>query len=157
MPADALYAAEDQWSAALDRGGVVDFFGSRLDLPVQRRFGDLDAMQTYAAFVLGLAPVRAEFPDAGSVRVRVRAGQRKAHYEPNAAVIAIPVAEQWAARESVLLHELAHHCACSIDPAAGVRHGGLYRSTMLCLVEAALGGQAALLLRAGYDFAGVRG
>ena len=39
----------------------------------------------------------------------------------------------------------------------GVRHGGLYRGTMLRLVEAVLGEQAALMLRAGYDFAGVRG
>ena len=37
MTAPALYAAEDQWSAVLDRGGVVDFFGSRLDVPLQRR------------------------------------------------------------------------------------------------------------------------
>ena len=35
----AVYAAEDQWSAALNRGGVIDFFGSRLQLPVQTRFG----------------------------------------------------------------------------------------------------------------------
>ncbi|HAN71376.1 MAG TPA: TIGR04338 family metallohydrolase, partial [Actinobacteria bacterium] len=41
MPANAVYAAEDQWSAVLDRGGVVDFFGSRIDVPMQRRFGDV--------------------------------------------------------------------------------------------------------------------
>jgi putative metallohydrolase (TIGR04338 family) len=157
MPADALYAAEDQWSSALDRGGVVDFYGSRIDLPVQKRFGDLVAVQRYADAVLTQPEIHAAYPAAGPVCVRERAGQRKAHYEPEGAVIAIPMGERWAARESVVLHEVAHHCACSVDATNGVRHGVLFRSTMLTLVAATLGEAAALLLRAGYDAAPVRG
>ena len=42
----AVYRAEDQWSATLDRGGVVDFFGSVIDVPEQLRFGALEAVQT---------------------------------------------------------------------------------------------------------------
>ena len=43
----AVYRAEDQWSATLDRGGVVDFFGSVIDVPEQLRFGALEAVRTY--------------------------------------------------------------------------------------------------------------
>lgn len=158
MPPDALYAAEDQWSALLDRGGTVDFFGSRIDVPMQRRFGDVAAVQRYVDAVLSLASVRSAYPDAGPVLVRERSGQARAHYEVSGSVIALPMRERWAARESVVLHELAHHCACSVDDeSAGVRwHGEAFQSAMDVVVVATLGDAAALLLRAGYDSAGVR-
>ncbi|MBI1351003.1 MAG: TIGR04338 family metallohydrolase [Actinomycetales bacterium] len=158
MPAVAVYAAEDQWSAALDRGGVVDFFGSRMDLPTQRRFADVSSVQAYVDGVLARSAVVGSYPDAGPVRVRPRAGGRRAHYEPQSATIALP-GELWAGRESVILHELAHHLSCSIGvprESSGLRwHGREYRETMLRLVAEVLGEPAALLLRAGYDAAGV--
>ena len=160
MTAPAVYAAEDQWSAVLDRGGVVDFFGSRLDVPVQRRFADLATVQAYADHLLAVPAVRAAYPAAGPVRVRERRGQGRAHYEPGSAVVAIPMRSLWAGREAVVLHELAHHLACSsgvpADPGGRRWHGPEFRDAMLCLVEQALGEPAALLLRAGYDAAGVR-
>jgi putative metallohydrolase (TIGR04338 family) len=159
VPATAVYAAEDQWSAVLDRGGVVDFFGSRLDIPVQRRFADVAALQSYVDAVLALRPVVDAYPSAGPVRVRERAGQGRAHYEPGSAVIAVPLRTLWAGREAVLLHELAHHLSCSAGvPAdrAGRRwHGAEYREAMLLLATGVFGEPAALLLRAGYDGAGV--
>ena len=160
MPASALYAAEDQWSAVLDRGGQVDFFGSRIDVPMQRRFADIASVQGYVDRVLALPAVRSAYPAAGPVRVRERAGQRRAHYEPATATIAIPIRDLWAGREAVVLHELAHHCACSAGvPASssGRRwHGAEFQAAMCGLVVDVLGEQAALLLRAGYDAAGVR-
>ncbi len=158
MPPSAVYAAEDQWSAVLDRGGPVDFFGSRIDVPMQRRFGDLTSVQAYVDAVMGLGFVEAEYPGAGSVVVRERSGQLKAHYEPEAATIAIPLRSRWAGRESVVLHELAHHLACSRGVAAGSRrwHGPEFQEAMCGLVTAVMGDAAALLLRAGYDRAGVR-
>ena len=160
MPPSAVYAAEDQWSAVLDRGGTVDFFGSRLDVPMQRRFADVASVQSYVNALLARPGVRAAYPSAGPVAVRERAGQGRAHYQPRDAVIALPLRTLWAGRESVVLHELAHHCACSLgveaDP-AGVRwHGVEFRTAMDVLVSEALGEAAALLLRAGYDAAGVR-
>ena len=157
MPPSALYAAEDQWSAVLDRGGTVDFFGSRIDVPVQRRFGDLASVQAYVDAVLGLDVVAATYPLAGPVTVRERSGQRRAHYEPATATIAIPLRTLWAGREAVVLHEVAHHLALSTGVPAGSRrwHGPEYVAAMSALVAAVLGEQAALLLRAGYDSAGV--
>ena len=169
MPASLVYAAEDQWAAVLDRGGVVDFFGSRLDVAPQRRFGDLAAVRTYVSWVLERPPVLAEYPDAGPVVVRERGGQSRAHYEIAAAhsgaataTIAIPMRDAWAARESVVLHEIAHHLACSravVGPGGPGRrqwHGIEFRRTMCRLAEVVLGEPASLLLRAGYEEAGLR-
>lgn len=158
MPASRVYAAEDQWAAVLDRGGTVDFFGSRLDVAPQRRLGDLEAIRAYARWAVDLPAVRAAYPAAGPVAVRERSGQRRAHYEPDPPMIAIPLREGWATRESVVLHELAHHLACSAAPAGRGRrdwHGRGFRQAMCLLVEAALGPSAALLLRAGYEEAGL--
>jgi putative metallohydrolase (TIGR04338 family) len=137
----AVYSAEDQWSTLLDRGGRLDFFGTVLDIPMQLRFGALAAMQEY---------VDALVPDPP--RVRVRKGQTRAHYEPEECVIAIPMESTWAARESVLLHETAHHLAFVHDD--HVQHGAPFTGHMLQLVEDQLGESAALVLRAGYHESG---
>lgn len=162
MGAPSVYAAEGQWSAVLDRGGTVDFFGSRIDVPLQRRFGDVDAIRRYVDAVMAADRVVRRYPAAGPLAVRERAGQAKAHYEPDTATIAIPLRTQWAARESVILHEVAHHLACTVMslPAAGSRarndwHGSSYRAVMCDLVSGVLGEPAALLLRAGYEGAGL--
>ncbi|HAN71377.1 MAG TPA: TIGR04338 family metallohydrolase, partial [Actinobacteria bacterium] len=74
-------------------------------------------------------------------------------------VIELP-SELWAGRESVVLHEVAHHLACSRgipSERSSVRwHGAEFRAAMDVVVTAMLGEAAALLLRAGYDAAGVR-
>lgn len=159
MSATAVYAAEDQWSAVLDRGGVVDFFGSTVDVPQQRRFADLASVEGYCGGVLARPAVRSAYPAAGPVHVRERAGQARAHYEPAAATIAIPLRELWAGREAVVLHELAHHLVCSSTAPVSGRvswHGREFCAAMDLLVREMLGDAAALLLRAGYDAAGVR-
>ena len=157
-----MYAVEDQWSAVLDRGGVVDFFGSRFDVPLQRRFGDLASVRRYVEAVLALPGVVGSFPDAPPVAVRERAGQTKAHYEPATGTIAVPLRSVWAARESVILHEIAHHLAftAGLGPDADVQdrpgwHGPDYRRTMCELVAVVMGDPAAFLLRAGYESAGL--
>ena len=160
MAAPAVYAAEDQWSAVLDRGGTVDFFGSRIDVPLQRRFADQASVRRYVEGVLALPAVQDAFPAMRPVAVRERSGQTRAHYEPATATIAIPLRTLWAGREAVVLHEVAHHCACSLDPLTQRTdsrwHGPDYRAAMLLLVTEVLGEGAALLLRAGYDASGVR-
>ena len=70
-------------------------------------------------------------------------------------MIALPVPEHgtpWAMRESVLLHELAHHLAFHLDGAAD--HGAPFTARMLELVERALGPEAALALRVAWAEAG---
>lgn len=147
-----MYAAEDRWSRLLDDGGTLDLFGSRITLPVQRRFGTVEAMQVYAESVLAQGAVTAAFGPIHAVTVRSRAGQGKAHYEPQSAVIAIPVEVAWAAREAVLLHELAHHV---VRHDADAWHGPTHAAAMVVLAEAALGPEAALVLRVGYEDAGI--
>ena len=136
----SVYSAEDQWSALLDRGGRVDFFGLMIDVPTQLRFGNLDDVIAYANDVTSARGIT-------RVDVRHRKGGTRAHYSNG--VIAIPSNQSWAMRESVVLHEIAHH-AC-IDTHNSALHDQYFTSTMLDLVEARLGSPAALLLRAGYQ------
>lgn len=161
MPRDqhraAVYAAEDQLRSTLARGGRVDFFGSTLDVPAERHFADLASIRAYVDSVLALAPVAERWPDAGPVMVRERAGSTRAHYEPaSGGVIAIPMAgavdQRWAARETVVLHELAHHLVWSADEPA---HGARFCGALIRLYQHAISPSAALLLRAGLDSAGV--
>lgn len=140
----AVYRAEDQWSSTLDRGGVVEFFGSTIDAPTQLRFGDIDHVRVYVEEVISSQ----ELPE---VAVRHRKGGSRAHYADG--VIAIPSNEQWAMREAVVLHEIAHHACVSL--AGNLTHDGLFTAYLLKLVESQLGSAAALLLRTGYQAAGV--
>ena len=160
MSASAVYGAEHQWSAVLDRGGVVNFHGSHINVPLQKRFADIPSVQRYVDAVLALESIREAYPKAGPVRVRERRGQAKAHYEPSMATIAIPLEDRMFGCESKVLHELAHHLSVSAglpSTPTGTRwHGKEFREAMLFLVSAVLGEAAALLLRAGYHASGVR-
>jgi putative metallohydrolase (TIGR04338 family) len=152
----AVYAAEEQWARQLARGGTVDFFGSPLHVPTERRFADIASVQAYVDAVLSLIGVVTQWPGVGRVRVRERAGNRRAHY--SGGIIALPirgaVGERWAARESVVLHELTHHLVAHAHPEA-VPHGPQFCGEEIRLVEIVLGPEAALLLRAAFDGARV--
>lgn len=152
----AVYAAEEQWARQLARGGSIDFFGSPLQLPTERRFADLSSVQAYADAVLALIGVVTRWPGARPVRVRERRGTSRAHYADG--VIAIPLAgvvgERWAARESVVLHEITHHLVAETQPGVAP-HGPEFCADELHLVEVVLGPEAALVLRAAFDGAGV--
>jgi putative metallohydrolase (TIGR04338 family) len=151
-----VYSAEDQFSAILNRGGVIDFFGSQIDVEPQRRFGDIDSVRVYVDHVTQM--VTSQFPQYKSIDspgVRIRKGVSKAHYEYETKTIALPVTDQWALRESVILHEYAHHLT-SFRPSHGMApHGPEFTAAMLTLVSIVLGESAALLLRTGYQEAGI--
>jgi putative metallohydrolase (TIGR04338 family) len=141
----AVYRAEDQWSAILDRGGRVDFFGSQLIAPIQMRFGGLNDVLSYVGHVCRNCNM--EPPG-----VRHRKGGTRAHYEIEEGVIAIPSDHVWAMRESVVLHEIAHHLCVTEN--SSVLHDRHFTNTMLTLVREQLGHEAELLLRTGYQAAG---
>lgn len=140
----AVYQAEDQWSAVIDRGGTVDFFGSSISAPIQLRFGRLEEVRTYVADVCSNL-------DVPTPTLRHRKGGTRAHYADG--VIAIPSHEPWAMREAVVLHEITHHICVTRDD--NVLHDDRFASLMLDLVRDRLGPEAELLLRAGYSGAGV--
>ncbi|MCU1692741.1 MAG: hypothetical protein JWM64_1832 [Frankiales bacterium] len=149
-----VYAAEDAWAARLDaarRGAALaSVGGSSLLLPAERRFGTLDAAADYAARVLALPEVVEALGAVAPPRLRTRRGATSAHWEPPG-TIALPVpvhGEPWALRESVLLHELAHHAGALTGRASG--HRPPFPALLLLLVGAALGPEAALALRVDY-------
>lgn len=152
----AVYAAEEQWSRQIARGGVIDFFGSPLHVPTERRFADIASVQRYVDDVLSLIGVITRWPAVPPVRVRERAGTGRAHYSEG--VIALPLAgavgERWAARESVVLHELTHHLVAHAHPGVAA-HGPEFCGEEVLLVEIVLGPESALLLRAAFDGSGI--
>lgn len=137
----------------------MNFHGSHMNVPMQKRFADIPSVQKYVDKVLALEAIREKYPNAGPVRVRERRGQGKAHYEPSTATVAIPMENRAFGRESTVLHELAHHLSVSEGlPAmrSGTSwHGVEFRNAMIFLVSIVLGEPAALLLRAGYHSAGL--
>ncbi len=154
-----VYRAEDAWAARLDAARLgaplARVAGSAVLLPAERRFGELAAVAAYAARVLELPGVRARVGAVPPPQVRSRRGGRAAHWEPPG-TIAVHVArhgEPWALRESVVLHELAHHVAAHrVTPRTGrdVRHGAPFPAVLIVLVEQVLGAEAAFALRVDY-------
>lgn len=134
---------------ALDRAGAgasIDFFGSTLTLPIERRFADLDSIRRYVESVMMFPTVNSRWPDVNPPIIRERKGQRSAHYVDG--VIAVPMIERWAARETVILHELAHHFVGTTAKAA---HDHTFQSAYVFLVDVVIGSEAALILRAALD------
>ena len=157
-----VYDAEHLVHRLFDRSAdypMIDVGGSRLTLPVERRFGSIDSVQSYVDQVLSLGWVRASWARAAvPVVVRGRAGDAQAHYERAGAVIAVPAHRSnqgnaaWAMRELVVLHELSHHLADGPE----VAHGPEFVDRMLTVIDGIIGPEAALLLRVTLLDSGVR-
>ena len=145
----AVYAAEDHLRGLLSRGGTIDFHGSLLDVPIERRFGDISGVQRYLAAVRQHQWGHSEVP-APQV-VASRATTRATWTEPD--TIAIPQRQDWAMRESVALHEYAHHV--QFHRTGATRHDRGFCQLLLDLIDNAMGPTTALLLRAGLTDGGV--
>lgn len=154
-----VYAAEQfvrtMFDRAAQRGNpVVDFFGAKLTLPPEARFGTVEAVQSYVDSVLGHPAVRDRWPAVAPLRVRARRGATAAHYEHTggAATIAVPEGRStWALRELVVLHEIAHH-VCDADPP----HGPAFVAAFCDLSAAVMGAEVAHVLRVVYAKEGVK-
>jgi putative metallohydrolase (TIGR04338 family) len=149
-----VYRAEDAWADRLDaarRGAArATVAGSSVLLPAERRLSDLPAAAAYAERVLALPGVVARAGVVPPPRLRLRGGVRAAHWEPPG-TIALPVpvhGEPWALRETVLLHELAHHVGETTGACSG--HRPPFPAVVLLLVEQVLGAEAAFALRVEY-------
>lgn len=148
-----LYNAEQYVRSMLDAADhmgsrTVNIHGSKIVLPIERKFGDLSTVQSYIDRILNRPDIRRVFPDTSlrEVHVRFRKGQGMAHYQYSKSVpeIAIPIPKHgqgWAMREVVVLHELAHHLAI------GNQHGEEFAGTLIYLVEEFIGPEVAFLLQ----------
>ncbi len=155
-----VYAAEEFVRTLFDRAAEhgsnsVEFFGAQLTLPPEARFGSLDAVQRYVDEVLALPALRKRWDDVAPLRVRARRAATAAHYEnrDGAGVIAVPdrADADWAMRELVVLHEIAHHL-CDEQPP----HGPQYVTTLCTLAELVMGPEVGHVLRVVYAKEGVR-
>ena len=155
-----VYAAEDFVRTLFDRAAEhgspsVDFFGTQLTLPPEGRFGSVESVQRYVDDVLALPAVRQHWPVVSPLRVRARRAATAAHYEKRdgTGIIAVPDRDtaDWAMRELVVLHEVAHHL-CEQVPA----HGPEFVATMCTLTELVMGPELGHVLRVVYAKEGVR-
>jgi len=149
-----VYRAEDAWGDRLDaarRGAALATVGgSSVLLPAERRLGSLDAAAAYVRRVLALPSVVSTLAAVPPPGLRLRRGGSRAHWEPPG-TIALPVpqrGEPWALRETVVLHELAHHVGEITGRCAG--HRPPFPAVVLVLGEAVLGSEAAFALRVSY-------
>ncbi|WP_082959803.1 TIGR04338 family metallohydrolase [Mycobacterium sp. E2462] len=155
-----VYAAEEFVRTLFDRAAehgspAVEFFGAQLTLPPEGRFGSIDAVQRYVDDVLALPAVLRRWPSVPPLRVRARRAATAAHYEnrEGAGVIAVPDRDtaDWALRELVILHEVAHHL-CQAEPP----HGAEFVATFRELAELVMGPELGHVLRVVYAKEGVR-
>ncbi|MBS4727842.1 TIGR04338 family metallohydrolase [Mycobacterium sp. SM1] len=155
-----VYAAEGFVRTLFDRAAehgspAVEFFGTPLTLPPEARFGSISSVQRYVDDVLGLPAVRRRWPAPPPLTVRARRAATAAHYESRegTGIIAVPDRDSadWAMRELVVLHEIAHHL-CGAQPA----HGPEFVATMCTLSELVMGPELGYVLRVVYAQEGVR-
>jgi putative metallohydrolase (TIGR04338 family) len=155
-----VYAAEEFVRTLFDRTAqhgspVVEFFGTKLTLPPEARFGSVPAVQRYVDDVLALPQVRQHWPPVSALTVRSRRAATAAHYEnrDGTGVIAVPDRDtaDWAMRELVVLHEVAHHL-CRAQPP----HGPEFVTTLCTLTELVMGPEVGHVLRVVYAKEGAR-
>ncbi|WP_328349984.1 TIGR04338 family metallohydrolase [Mycobacterium sp. NBC_00419] len=156
-----VYAAEDFVRTLFDRAAqhhspTIDFFGTQLTLPPEAKFGSMESVQRYVDDVLALPGVTARWPQPEPLRVRPRRAATAAHYErrDGTATIAVPdrSTADWAMRELVLLHEIAHH----LDGSGGPAHGPGFVATFCELAAVVMGPEVGHVLRVVYAKEGVR-
>lgn len=155
-----VYAAEEFVRTLFDRAAehgspAVEFFGTQLTLPPEGRFGSVAAVQRYVDDVLALPAVRDRWAKVAPLKVRARRAATAAHYEnrDGAGVIAVPDRDtaDWALRELVVLHEVAHHLC-----PAGPPHGPGFVATICELTGLVMGPEVGHVLRVVYVKEGVR-
>jgi putative metallohydrolase (TIGR04338 family) len=155
-----VYAAEEFVRTLFDRAAqhgsrTIDFFGTQLTLPPEGRFASMPSVQRYVDDVLALPAVTGRWPAPGPLRVRPRRASSAAHYENSdgTGVIAVPDrnSADWAMRELVLLHEIAHH----LTP-HGPAHGPDFIATFCELATVVMGPEVGHVLRVVYAKEGVK-
>ncbi|BBY58666.1 TIGR04338 family metallohydrolase [Mycolicibacterium sarraceniae] len=155
-----VYGAEEFVRTLFDRAAqhssrTIDFFGAQLTLPPEARFASMPSVRRYVGDVLALPAVSARWPQAGPLTVRTRRAASAAHYESSGGtgIIAVPDRDSadWAMRELVVLHEIAHH----LSP-QGPAHGPDFIATFCELATVVMGPEVGHVLRVVYAKEGVK-
>lgn len=135
---------------------VVEVAGSRLTLPVERKFGAIEDVQRYVDKVLALRWVQEAWARATvPVKVSGHNDVKQAIYIRIDSAMSVPAAQTrttWAMRELVILHELAHHLADEVE----ISHGPGFVDRLITLYGGIIGPEAAFLTRVTMLDVGVR-
>lgn len=154
-----VYEGEHLIRRIFDRSAeypVIEVAGSRLALPVERKFGAIEDVQRYVDKVLALGWVQETWArSAVPVKVAEHQTDKNATYWRFASLMSFPPRRprsNWAMRELVILHELAHHLADDIE----IAHGPGFVDRQITLYGGIIGPEAALLTRVTMLDVGVR-
>lgn len=157
----ATYDAEHMLASWLDavspQTRTVNCLGATFQPEDEVKFTDPDAVQTYVDRVLDHLRRNGHSYDGQehtAVTVKARRGAKAAEYAN--AVITIPPREiggAWSLRETVVLHEIAHH----LDTSGGPAHGARFRATLVRLLENIGSPVTAHLLQGAYAERGLAG
>lgn len=133
---NAEYRLRDFFDNAIQfENPVIEIEGITLTLPPEAKFASIESIQAYSDRVCTIMK-------APKVMVRERRGSKAAHYEYGG-ILAIPMnGSRWALRETVVLHELAHHLT-----GAGHGHGPRFISNYIDLLTRIMGPEAGLTMR----------
>lgn len=144
------YAAECELREQLETPAVT-LHGCTVTVPVERRFAELADVQRYVDLVLALNWVRARYPRAAE-SITVERSKKINIADCGSGVMRVnPDHSRWAMRETVILHEVAHHLA-----PLGSAHDVEFRTTYLHLLEELVGPEAAFLMRSNYTDQGLK-
>ena len=145
---NAVYGAEfflrDALDAAGEGDGTFEYRGMHLTMPTEYKFGELDHIQRYANWVI---QVWNKQHGTDHLAVWVKEGRpnlrKKAYYRTGQGDIVLPKRDKgsWAWRETVVLHEIAHH----LTPHHG--HDEVFASCLAHLLEEHIGPEAGLIYR----------
>ncbi|NTY62197.1 TIGR04338 family metallohydrolase [Mycolicibacterium sphagni] len=146
-----VYTAETILSRMLENcaasgNPTVTIDSITLTLPPEARFATIADVQRYVDRLMSSDQVIDRLGQRPPVTVRARNSTAdKAHYEPDTAVIAMPISGSARAmlRELVVVHEVAHH----FDTSDGATHGPKFLDIYLTLLDLVMGPQMALALR----------
>ena len=140
-----VYAAEWSLRSVLDLAESVEnwtynFHGHIMELPRERKFADLGSIQRYYDAVCELEQVQAQWPGIQAPRVVAKSGlQDSAHYRLGEVHIPMLRNGRWSLRETLILHELAHHLERD-------SHGPRFQGAWVHLVKVCMGAELALVL-----------
>lgn len=153
-----VYAAQNIMQRMLDHQHefpLVTIAGSRITVPLERKFGTLEQIQDYVDTLSARSWPGYEWAQGDHVQVVKRQGTEAAHYQLGKIHVPDHTDNQrltrWAMRQFVILHEYAHH----LTPRT--KHGPEFVQALRMLVTDQIGPEAGLMFNVLMHEGGVKG